>query len=204
MDANSSIKGEISDMLVTQQGALARILVVDSEPMNALTLSAILEKVGYNVATAFTGEQAILTAATFAPGLLLTEVCMHGITGIETASQVTAILPHCKVLFLSGEASASSLLDTAPAGLVHSFARKPIHPLDLLNSIAYMLSKVSAPRAAENCSMNPSSIARMLASAGFLTSEAPRSGTANRRIGPPSTFMTALLQFGLSSETQAS
>jgi CheY-like chemotaxis protein len=192
-----------------QNGARAKILVVDGEPGNALTLSAILEPMGYDTATAFSGEQAATTALSFIPDLLLSEVCLHGISGIDAASQITAFLPDCKVLFLSGIASASFVLNTAPANLIYSYARKPIHSLDLLNSIAYLLSVKnsihdSISKSTDNSPVELSAMATVLASAGFLTSDARKSGAAPNRLGPSATFMTALLQFGLSSETPIS
>jgi CheY-like chemotaxis protein len=121
----------------------ARILVVDNEQMIALALSAILQKQGYAVATAFSGEQAIAIAADFIPDLLVSEIYMGAMNGVESATQITGKLPNCSVLFLSGFASISDVLKIAPKRLVYSFMSKPMHPLDLLNAIAYKLSVVS-------------------------------------------------------------
>ena len=120
--------------------AQARILVADCDKVHALALSAIMRKMGFDVATASSGEEAVTVAATFVPDLVVLEVLMRGLPGIQAAVQITAALPECRVLFLSADASIFDILNAAPENLVYSFTTKPVHPLDLLNSIAYMLS----------------------------------------------------------------
>jgi CheY-like chemotaxis protein len=188
----------------------ARILVAGSEHVNALTLSAILERSGYTVATAFAGEEAVMTAASFVPDLFLTEVCLGAVTGIDAAMQITAMFPDCRVLFLSGEASASDVSQSAPPDLVYSITRIPVHPLDLLNAISNLLVAAgnsvnhSMVRATDRGLIEPSTLLRMLASAGFLTNK-PKSETGTaRRISPGATFLMALLQFDVLPETQRS
>ena len=128
-------------MICTHHGheGQARILVADWDRTNALTLSAILDRHGYHVATVFNGEDAVAKAATFGPGLLMTEPFMGRLSGIEAAAQITAILPDCRVLFLSNDASSADIATAAPEHLVYSFTSKLLHPLDLLNAVAYLL-----------------------------------------------------------------
>ena len=122
----------------------ARILVVDDDKTIAETLSAILQEKGYEVAAAFSGEEAVAKADGFLPDLLLSDVNMGRMNGIEAATRITAKLPDCRVLFLSGHISMAEVMSAAPEGLVYSFASKPIHPLDLLSAIAYMLPAANA------------------------------------------------------------
>jgi CheY-like chemotaxis protein len=186
----------------------ARILVVGREPVQALTLAAIMERTGYEIATAFSGEEAVATALTFVPELLLTEVPIGGITGIEAAAQITAILPHCKVLFLSTEVAVSDMLDSVPAGLNFSFVPRPIHPLDLLKIIAdLLLAEIPVERSKVNAAgrlTDPFASARILASSGFLINDAQAGGATAHRLSPAVTFLTALLQFGIAPETKMS
>ncbi len=120
--------------------AQARILVADWDPIHALSLSEIVQMMGYKVATAYSGEEAVELAPKFVPDLLISEVCMGGLSGVETAAQITRALPECRVLFLSGEATPTDVSTTSPETLVYSFTSKPVHPLDLLNVLAYTLS----------------------------------------------------------------
>jgi DNA-binding NtrC family response regulator len=118
----------------------ARILVVDGERVFALAFSAILKDQGYEVATAFSGEEAVAMAPGHSPDLLVTGVQLGAMGGVEVASYVTELLPGCKVLFLSAAASVYEVSDAAPQRLVYSFMSKAVHPLDFLNAIAYMAS----------------------------------------------------------------
>ncbi len=121
----------------------ARILVVDDDPTIALTLHAILTEEGYEVGTALSGEEAIVKAGYFNPHLLITDLVMGAMTGMEAADRITAILPDCKVLFFSGSATFDEAAQSAPKKLVYSFVRKPMPVPDLLSTIAYIVSSVN-------------------------------------------------------------
>ena len=120
-------------------GGQTRILVADLNRTNARTLSAILDRTGYELATAFDGEEAVAKSAEFTPDLFITEPFMGGLSGIEAAAAITAAFPACGVLFLSGDASGSDISKVAPKHLVYSFISRPVPPLDLLGAVAYML-----------------------------------------------------------------
>lgn len=125
-------------------GRQARILVVDDEQMIALGLSEILAEEGYQVAAVFSGERAVEKAAEFLPDLLISDVSMGAMNGVVAATAITAMLPDCRVLFLSGHSSISDVVKTAPERLTFSFIPKPADPLDLLNAVAYMAPAFSA------------------------------------------------------------
>ena len=117
----------------------ARILVADWDQTNGMALSAILQTKGYGVTTAFNGKEAVAKAASFIPDLLVTEPYLSHLSGIDAATQITSQLPDCRVLFLSSHMSSVEIAKAAPKHLVYSFASKPLHLLDLLNAVAYML-----------------------------------------------------------------
>lgn len=65
--------------------------------------------------------------------MLITDVIMAGINGIEAAIQVRAKLPSCRVLLLSGQAATADLLEKARSqGYVFDILAKPVRPADLL------------------------------------------------------------------------
>jgi CheY-like chemotaxis protein len=71
-----------------------------------------------------------------APDLLLTDVVMPVMTGIELAIQIRKFCPDCKILLFSGQASTADLLDDAKAaGHAFEILTKPIHPTDLIAKI---------------------------------------------------------------------
>jgi CheY-like chemotaxis protein len=120
--------------------AQTRILVADQDRLDALTLSAIIHSMGYEVATAFSGDDVLARAANFGPDLLVTGVSLGRLTGMEAAARIMQELPDCKVLFLSAEPKVSDFAKCVPRGLVYAFKAKPFNPLYLLNTIAEILS----------------------------------------------------------------
>jgi CheY-like chemotaxis protein len=115
------------------------VLVVDDEPMIAETLVAILNKMGFAASAAYSGETALRMALLVPPTLLLTDVVMPGMSGIELAIAVTKAIPDCKTLLFSGQAVTCDLLRDANAE-GHQFAllQKPVHPKDLIAKISYL------------------------------------------------------------------
>jgi CheY-like chemotaxis protein len=113
------------------------IYVVDDENIIAVTVAAILRKTGFQ-SLAFTNPiQALDSARLNPPDVLLTDVLMPELSGIELAIQLRAFCPECRILLFSGQAGTSDMLDAARAQ-GHDFAilAKPIHPTDLLASIS--------------------------------------------------------------------
>jgi CheY-like chemotaxis protein len=110
-----------------------RILVVDDEPIIADTLKLILDRNGFKAAAAYDGIAAVELAEESAPDILLCDVIMPGLDGVEVAIRVRAIHPACRVLLLSGQAGVEDLLRKARARGHHfDILIKPIHPTELL------------------------------------------------------------------------
>ena len=110
-----------------------KILVVDDEPVITDTLAAVLRNSGYAVRTAYNANAAITLAKEFVPDLLITDVMMPGMNGIEMAIKIRDMLPRCKVLLFSGQAATAELLaDAHDRGYDFELLAKPIHPEDLL------------------------------------------------------------------------
>src|ERR1035438_6605194 len=112
------------------------IFVVDDEMSIVSTLVTILEHEGYDVMP-FTNPLAALEAANFqAPDLLITDVVMTPLDGVEFAIRVKERHPNCKVLLLSGNPATSELCEGARAkGLDFTLLPKPTHPTVLLKQI---------------------------------------------------------------------
>lgn len=111
-----------------------RVLIVDDEPTIANTLAQILNVSGFEARAVHTGEAAVETAAEFKPDVLLTDVIMRGISGIDVAMEISEHLPNCRVILLSGQATTANLLEPAKKkGRDFEILMKPIHPRDLLN-----------------------------------------------------------------------
>jgi DNA-binding NtrC family response regulator len=112
------------------------VFVVDDEPIIAFSLAAILKLHGY-CATAFTSPREALAAAeSRPPDLLISDVFMPGLSGVDLAMLVKAQYPQCRILLFSGQASTQDLLEDARL-LGHDFQllQKPVHPSAMLASI---------------------------------------------------------------------
>jgi DNA-binding NtrC family response regulator len=88
-------------------------------------------------AKSFTNPLDALEAARLeAPDLLISDVVMPQMSGIELAIQVQENRPDCKVLLFSGQAATADMLETARAkGYDFDLLLKPVHPSDLLAKI---------------------------------------------------------------------
>ena len=110
-----------------------KVLVADDEQVIANTLAIILNQAGFEARAVFSGEKAIETLETFQPDMLISDVIMTGMTGIEAAIATRDRLPHCKILLFSGQAATADLLEKARAqGHEFEILAKPVHPTDLL------------------------------------------------------------------------
>jgi DNA-binding response OmpR family regulator len=116
------------------------VLVVDDESAIADTLSEILKLSGYAAISAYDGEEALETALLMPPELLVTDVTLPGMSGIELAIQMRRIYPDCSALLFSGHSATSDLVTSAALeGHEFTLLSKPIHPTDLLCRVAESL-----------------------------------------------------------------
>jgi DNA-binding response OmpR family regulator len=114
-----------------------RIFVVDDEKCIADTLVTILRKSGYESSAFYDAKSALAACKAAAPELIISDVVMPGMSGVDMAVRVKQQHPNCKVLLFSGNAATSDLLEDA-RGLGYDFEllAKPIHPKDLLAKVA--------------------------------------------------------------------
>jgi CheY-like chemotaxis protein len=118
-----------------------RVFVVDDEHVIASTLAAILKMHGYS-ATFFTSPlEALAAARSRAPDLLISDVAMPSISGIDLAIQMRAQYPACKILLFSGQAATFDLLEEARArGHNFDLLQKPVPPTELLFEVGKMVN----------------------------------------------------------------
>jgi|SRR5690348_9217963 CheY-like chemotaxis protein len=109
------------------------VLIVDDEVSITETLSLILQSHGYRTRIARTGEEAIEQAKASAPDVLVCDIIMPGMTGIEAALQIRALCSDCRIILMSGAILSTELLDRARADGNHfEVLAKPFHPSKLL------------------------------------------------------------------------
>jgi DNA-binding NtrC family response regulator len=119
-----------------QEKPISVVFVVDDEVVISKSLAMILESQGY-LARSFTDPLEVLKhLATEIPDLLISDVVMPQLSGIDLAIQVKARVSDCKILLFSGQATTAHLFDRGREQS-HNFTllAKPVHPEDLLREI---------------------------------------------------------------------
>ncbi|HEX4038568.1 MAG TPA: response regulator [Acidobacteriaceae bacterium] len=113
-----------------------RVLIADDECVIADTLGLILNQSGFEATAVYNGSKAVDTAHAFRPDIFLGDVVMPGMSGIEAAIRICAMIPECRVLLLSGQAATSDLLhDARMSGHEFEVLLKPVHPTQLLKRL---------------------------------------------------------------------
>jgi DNA-binding response OmpR family regulator len=119
----------------------ARVLVVDDEEVIADTLALILKHHGFEASAVYSGEAAIRIAMFIRPDLLISDLTMPGVDGIDTAARILALLPNCKVIIHSGIADyPDHLLRTRLEESCLEILPKPYPPQSLLKRIQELCS----------------------------------------------------------------
>ena len=109
------------------------VFVVDDEVVIAQTLAIILNQSGFHAIAFHRAEAAIAALTTFVPDLLISDVVMPGMTGVDLAMHFRSVQPSCKILLFSGQAATLDLLeDSRSKGHTFEVLLKPLHPVDLL------------------------------------------------------------------------
>lgn len=109
------------------------VLVVDDERLIADTLSAILTEHGFVAFKAYSGEEGVRLAEAVRPDIVLSDVLMPRMSGIQMAIQVKQALPSARIVLLSGQAATAELMrEAAEAGHTFELLAKPIHPEELV------------------------------------------------------------------------
>jgi CheY-like chemotaxis protein len=128
----------------------ARVLVVDDEPAIADTIAKILCLSGYTATAQYDGDGALESALIAPPQLLITDVVMPGMSGIELAITVKRVFPDCRIMLFSGVASSDGLLAAAQReGHNFTLLNKPVPPADLLAMVANHLDSSCATQTAK-------------------------------------------------------
>jgi CheY-like chemotaxis protein len=122
--------------------AQLRVLIADDEIIIADTLGLILRQGGYECRVVYSGRAALQQSLDFQPALLISDVVMPDMNGVEVAIRVRELLPTCEILLLTGQAAAVELMHSArAAGHDFDILNKPIHPDQLLQWVAHRIKR---------------------------------------------------------------
>lgn len=125
-----------------------RILVVDDERVIADTLTMILTMSGFEATTAYSGEQAINVAKEISPNIVISDVMLTGMNGVDAAIRILGNNPACRIILFSGQAATVDLLSQSRAsGYQFEVLSKPVDPRVLLERLPRHLPAEREPAA---------------------------------------------------------
>ena len=120
----------------------ARILLIEDDPDALLAIEILLSHLGYKVETARNGREGLRKFRANAPDLVLTDIIMPEVEGIETIIAMRQLRPDAKIVAMSGGGpmNRESLLDmTVKLGATDSLA-KPFDDDQLAQVVARSLA----------------------------------------------------------------
>jgi CheY-like chemotaxis protein len=124
---------------MTPAQLIQRVLILDDERLIADTLALILDRNGFAARAVYSAQDAISAAHDFPPDFLISDVIMQGMTGLDAAIRIAEIVPHCRIILFSGQASTADLLEKAEEDGHHfELLTKPVHPRILIQRLSQM------------------------------------------------------------------
>jgi len=117
-----------------------RVLIVDDDPSMSRFLSSFLTRQNYDASTAANGEEAIRMFRVYDPTLVLLDMAMTGMDGIETLERLKQIKPEVSAIIVSGQKDPDLIFKASKAG-ADDYILKPFEPRDLEQRIARVLDK---------------------------------------------------------------
>ena len=115
-----------------------RILVVDDEEMNRDLLQRILDRAGYQVTTAVDGQEALTLLRQETFHVVLTDLIMPGMTGIEVIQELKTLAPSTMGIIQTGHSSIETAVEAMRAG-AYDYVTKPVQRDELLVVIQHAL-----------------------------------------------------------------
>ncbi|HTI66602.1 MAG TPA: response regulator [Caulobacteraceae bacterium] len=118
---------------------MTRILLAEDDDSLRGFLARALEKAGYQVRSCPDGESAIEALDDGPYDLLLTDIVMPGVDGIEVAREAASRTPALRIMFITGFAAvALSAGARAPAGA--KILSKPVHLREIVSEVERMIA----------------------------------------------------------------
>lgn len=117
------------------------ILIVDDEKSIADTLALIMQDAGYNARAAYDGAAALTMSRERAPDLVISDVLMPGMSGVDLALTTQCEFPDCRILLFSGQAASVDMLEDARSqGHDFELLAKPVDLDELLQRVNRMFA----------------------------------------------------------------
>src|SRR5215475_9750963 len=128
------------DQSVTPEPESAHILVVDDEGAIRYSISKTLQRVGYQVSAAASGEEALAMLGEQNFDVVLTDIRMPGLSGVELLAKIKEKAPDSIVILMTGYASLGTAVESLRLG-AHDYLIKPSSSQDIRQSVARGLER---------------------------------------------------------------
>ena len=115
---------------------MTKVLVVEDNPNNMKLITLVLKKHGYETIGAVSGEEGVEKAATENPDVILMDVLLPGIDGLETTRRIRKIesMQKVPIIAITSYAMAGDRDKVMDAGC-NGYFEKPIDPLTIMGKI---------------------------------------------------------------------
>ena len=104
---------------------MSKILIIDDEEANVRVLSISLRSDGHEVVTAYSGEEGLQVFKRERPDIVLTDIKMPGMNGIEVLEEIKAMAPEAEVIIITGHGDIENAIEALKYG-ASDFINKPI------------------------------------------------------------------------------
>jgi DNA-binding response OmpR family regulator len=121
----------------------SNILIVDDEPVTRKSLSDILRLEGYNVSSVPNGQAAVEFVRTHHIDLMVVDLRMPGMDGLEVVQVVNQLAPDTEVILLTAYASTETAIQALRLR-IHDYLQKPAPPAQIVSSVKKGLERRAA------------------------------------------------------------
>jgi len=110
----------------------ARILIVDDDDIARKNFTRILQREGFDVSTAETGSSALERLAQRSCDVVMTDLVMEDVNGLELLSRIKNQFPETEVILITGYASIPTAIEAIKKGAYH-YIEKPVRPAEMVH-----------------------------------------------------------------------
>lgn len=110
------------------------VLVIDDDRVLADTLAQILRLNGFQPVALYSGEEAVELVERLQPDIVLSDIRMSSVDGIEAAKRIRELHPECRVILFTAHP-----VSTAMRHMIHrmdfELLQRPLHPEEVLTTL---------------------------------------------------------------------
>lgn len=119
------------------------IMVIDDIPDTLATLFELLSSEGYKVTTAISGEEALPIVERNRPDLIVCDLSMPGLDGMEVLARIKRMAPEVRFIFLTAYGTPESYVQGLDLG-ARDMLLKPFKNEELLRVVRHLLEEKAA------------------------------------------------------------